>query len=116
LRPRIASNPNGRGRKKRFETMKKIVIVIAGLLLLSVPAARALAQDDGDGDSSSAQPSAQVDVDSNGDTTVTTDNGAGVITESSGDFPVEVDDANGDSVGTVTVQPDDDAGDDADPN
>lgn len=80
--------------------MKKVIVALAGLIfLLSVPSVRA--QDD---DSSSAQPSAQVDIDSSGDTTVTTDNGAGVTTESSGNDPVEVDDANGDAAGTVTVE------------
>jgi hypothetical protein len=84
--------------------VRKIGIALVGLIfLLNVPVVRA--QDD---DESSDQPSAQVDTDSNGDTTVTTDNGAGTISESSGDNPVEVDDANGDAVGTVTVQPGDD--------
>ncbi len=81
---------------------KKVAMAGLGLaLLLSVPVAMAQ-EDDG--------PLVQMDVDSSGETTVTTDDGAGNATIQSGADPVEVNDSDGDTVGTVTTQPEDDGG------
>lgn len=84
---------------------KAIALLAIATLLFAVSSL--WAQDDTATDES---PSAQVEMSPDGDTTITTDNGAGVQTESNGDQPAEIDDSNGDAVGSVSVEPGDDAG------
>lgn len=86
--------------------MKKAIALLAIATLLFAVSSL-WAQDDTATDES---PSAQVEMSPDGDTTITTDNGAGVQTESNGDQPAEIDDSNGDAVGSVSVEPGDDAG------